>query len=203
MLSARRECPHRATAASALVSLESAMAAAEARCLSVGERWTASRRRTYELLVADSRPSKAYDLIARFKDHDATTKPPTVYRSLDFLMGLGLDPSDREPECLCRLRSSRTLTLPEIPDLRLLRSCGRVFRRVRIDHTVCGSWLVRSASHDCRGSRNLRSMPRGLIGRAERSASWALWHPLGPYVPTEWLVISGDVPVLMPDPSTN
>jgi Fur family zinc uptake transcriptional regulator len=90
MLSARRECPHRATAASASVSLESALATAEARCLSAGERWTASRRRTYELLVADRRPSKAYDLIARFKDHDATTKPPTVYRSLDFLMGLGL-----------------------------------------------------------------------------------------------------------------
>lgn len=90
MPDARRECPHQATRAAAPDSLAGALAAAEARCLSAGERWTASRRRTYELLVGDCRPSKAYDLIARFKDHDATTKPPTVYRSLDFLMGLGL-----------------------------------------------------------------------------------------------------------------
>ena len=66
------------------------LAAAQARCLAAGEQWTASRRRTYELLVADGVPIKAYDLIARFKDHDSTTKPPTVYRALDVLMQLGL-----------------------------------------------------------------------------------------------------------------
>lgn len=90
MASARRECDHRARRQRTREAVRIALDAAERRCLSVGERWTASRRRTYELLVTNTGPRKAYELIAGFKQHAATTKPPTVYRSLEFLVGLGL-----------------------------------------------------------------------------------------------------------------
>lgn len=36
------------------------LAVAEARCLRAGERWTTSRRRTYELLAKSPRPVKTY-----------------------------------------------------------------------------------------------------------------------------------------------
>lgn len=67
-----------------------ALSQAEAACLRAGERWTAPRRRTYELLAKAGRPVKAYDLIAAFGPTRRSAKPPTVYRALDFLESLGL-----------------------------------------------------------------------------------------------------------------
>ncbi len=90
MASARPACDHHTPLTLTRGAVDAALAAAERRCLSAGERWTPPRRRTYELLVTNPGPRKAYDLIAAFKRHAATTKPPTVYRSLDFLVGLGL-----------------------------------------------------------------------------------------------------------------
>lgn len=66
------------------------MTLAQARCEAAGEKWTAPRRRTYALLAAAPRPMKAYDLIRDFGVSSGVAKPPTVYRSLDLLMGLGL-----------------------------------------------------------------------------------------------------------------
>jgi Fur family zinc uptake transcriptional regulator len=66
-----------------------ALAAAEVRARAAGQRLTAPRRRAFELLVAAGAPTKAYDLMAHFKDGTATA-PPTVYRALDALVGMGL-----------------------------------------------------------------------------------------------------------------
>lgn len=71
-------------------SPQAALVRAEARCLAAGERWTAPRRRTFELLVEAGRPVKAYDLVACYGPGRRPTKPPTVYRALDFLIDLGL-----------------------------------------------------------------------------------------------------------------
>jgi Fur family zinc uptake transcriptional regulator len=54
-----------------------------------GEKWTASRARVYELLLRARGPVKAYDLIPVYAA-DRETKPPTVYRALDFLEAIGL-----------------------------------------------------------------------------------------------------------------
>ena len=43
-----------------------------------------------ELLLHAERPTKAYDLIARFGKDVRAAKPPTVYRALDFLKRQGL-----------------------------------------------------------------------------------------------------------------
>lgn len=71
-------------------SPRAALVHAEARCLAAGERWTEPRRRTFELLVEAGRPVKAYDLVAVYGPGRRPTKPPTVYRALDFLIELGL-----------------------------------------------------------------------------------------------------------------
>lgn len=55
-----------------------------------GERMTAARTRVLELLLSAGEPVKAYDLIARFGADGAPAKPPTVYRSLEFLEKQGL-----------------------------------------------------------------------------------------------------------------
>lgn len=47
-----------------------------------GQRWTPSRRRTYELLLRAGAPVKAYDLISSYAvAGEAVAKPPTVYRA--------------------------------------------------------------------------------------------------------------------------
>ncbi|MFP5449230.1 MAG: Fur family transcriptional regulator [Alphaproteobacteria bacterium] len=84
-------CSHVRGAEPATGAVAKAMTAAEHKCLAAGERWTASRRRTYELLIRAGRPVKAYDLIAGYADAGETAaKPPTIYRALDFLAAHGL-----------------------------------------------------------------------------------------------------------------
>ena len=67
-----------------------ALAAADARLSSEGERMTPARLRVLELLLAAGEPVKAYDLIARFGEDGQPAKPPTVYRALEFLERKGL-----------------------------------------------------------------------------------------------------------------
>tara|TARA_R110000868_G_scaffold78129_2_gene223190 strand:+ start:10269 stop:10739 length:471 start_codon:yes stop_codon:yes gene_type:complete len=67
-----------------------ALAAADALCSRQGERLTPVRRRVLELVLTADRPVKAYDLLEALKPGPGSAKPPTVYRALDFLIGLGL-----------------------------------------------------------------------------------------------------------------
>lgn len=83
-------CCHLAGSKPAASVVAAGLARAEARCVDAGERWTPARRRTYQLLIEAGRPMKAYDLIGVFGPGRAPAKPPTVYRSLEFLEGLGL-----------------------------------------------------------------------------------------------------------------
>jgi Fur family zinc uptake transcriptional regulator len=73
-----------------LDSSTSALEAAELLCADKGERLTPVRRRVLELLLTADGPMKAYDLLEVLQPGPGTAKPPTVYRALDFLMGLGL-----------------------------------------------------------------------------------------------------------------
>jgi len=67
-----------------------ALQAAESLCAERGERLTPVRHRVLELLLQADAPVKAYDLLELLKPGPGAAKPPTVYRALDFLMGLGL-----------------------------------------------------------------------------------------------------------------
>jgi len=67
-----------------------ALDAAERLCQERGERLTPIRKRVLELVLGWDGPVKAYDLLDALNPESGTAKPPTVYRALDFLMGLGL-----------------------------------------------------------------------------------------------------------------
>jgi Fur family zinc uptake transcriptional regulator len=66
------------------------MARAERVCAAAGDTLTPLRRRVLGLLIDAGGPSKAYDLMARVSEDGVPAKPPTVYRTLDFLMRHGL-----------------------------------------------------------------------------------------------------------------
>ena len=51
-----------------------------------GLRLTPLRLRVLELIAAETKPVKAYDLLDRLKDEHGSAAPPTVYRALDFLL---------------------------------------------------------------------------------------------------------------------
>ncbi|MGD9966732.1 MAG: transcriptional repressor [Hyphomonadaceae bacterium] len=65
------------------------IAEAQKRCSDAGESLTPLRRRVLELLLAQHGPAKAYDLLPLI-DADKASKPPTIYRALDFLVRMGL-----------------------------------------------------------------------------------------------------------------
>lgn len=63
--------------------IETALSEAEKLCARRGARLTELRRRVLELIWQSHKAVKAYDLLDEL---GATSKPPTVYRALDFLM---------------------------------------------------------------------------------------------------------------------
>ena len=65
------------------------IAEAERRCMAASESLTPLRRRVLELLLDQHGPAKAYDLLPLI-DSEKQTKPPTIYRALDFLVRMGL-----------------------------------------------------------------------------------------------------------------
>jgi Fur family zinc uptake transcriptional regulator len=62
---------------------------AETLCEQRGGRLTPLRRKVLTLLLESEGPAKAYDLLDQLGDKVAA-KPPSVYRSLDFLLEMGL-----------------------------------------------------------------------------------------------------------------
>ena len=70
--------------------IHSAMANAEKICSEKGLRLTLLRKRVLELVWENHGPVKAYDILDKLGDNNNTAKPPTVYRSLDFLTENGL-----------------------------------------------------------------------------------------------------------------
>jgi len=70
-------------------SLADSLKEAETLCEQRGGKLTPLRKKVLTLLLQSGGPSKAYDLLAHLGEEGAA-KPPTVYRSLDFLLEMGL-----------------------------------------------------------------------------------------------------------------
>jgi Fur family transcriptional regulator, zinc uptake regulator len=66
------------------------LARAQTVCDAAGESFTPLRRRVLELLIDAEGPAKAYDLMSQVSEDGKPAKPPTVYRTLDFLIRVGL-----------------------------------------------------------------------------------------------------------------
>ena len=58
-------------------------------CEARGLRLTEIRLQVLELIAAQEKPVKAYDLLDKLKDDRSNAAPPTVYRALDFLLENG------------------------------------------------------------------------------------------------------------------
>lgn len=69
--------------------VEDALSHAEQVCSDAGARLTPIRRQVLKLLWQSHQPRKAYDILAELSG-EASAKPPTVYRALDFLQEQGL-----------------------------------------------------------------------------------------------------------------
>lgn len=70
-------------------NLDESLRQAERLCEERGGKLTPLRRKVLTLLLESDGPAKAYDLLANIED-DGSAKPPSVYRSLDFLLEMGL-----------------------------------------------------------------------------------------------------------------
>lgn len=55
-------------------------------CAREGTRFTPLRRRVLEIIWKHARPVKAYDVLTELSQEDASAQPPTVYRTLEFLL---------------------------------------------------------------------------------------------------------------------
>ena len=69
--------------------IESAIEIAESMCADNGLRFTRIRRRVLELVWNNHQAIKAYDILEMLQQEDASAKPPTAYRALDFLLENG------------------------------------------------------------------------------------------------------------------
>ncbi len=69
---------------------EQLLAAAAAICEEKGRRFTKLREHVFTLVAKSKTPVKAYDLLDQLRPEFGSPKPPTVYRALEFLAGLGL-----------------------------------------------------------------------------------------------------------------
>ena len=63
---------------------------AESLCMKRGKRLTPIRRKVLEVLLAQQRSVKAYELLELIRGDQQGAAPPTVYRALDFLVEEGL-----------------------------------------------------------------------------------------------------------------
>lgn len=59
-------------------------------CETKGARFTQLREKVYALLLEQQGSVGAYELLDSLKETETSAKPATVYRTLDFLMELGL-----------------------------------------------------------------------------------------------------------------
>ena len=72
-------------------NVDQRLAEAESLCAATGARLTLLRKEVLELIIKASAPMGAYDLLAKIKsESDRPAAPPTVYRTLDFLLEKGL-----------------------------------------------------------------------------------------------------------------
>ena len=69
--------------------VDNALEIAETICAQNGLRFTKIRRRVLELVWNSHQAIKAYDILELLQQEDASAKPPTAYRALDFLLEHG------------------------------------------------------------------------------------------------------------------
>lgn len=104
-------------------ALERSLNRLEQLCRARGQRLTRQRRAVLSTLLVVGRAISAYELLELLRSEDAKSTPASVYRTLDFLMEIGV---------VHRLESTRSFVLCEHPDaphwvqFLICRRCGQV-----------------------------------------------------------------------------
>lgn len=65
--------------------INTALEKAEIICKEKSQKLTPLRKKILTMIWESHTPSKAYDLLYRLQQEDLSAKPPTIYRTLDFL----------------------------------------------------------------------------------------------------------------------
>jgi Fur family zinc uptake transcriptional regulator len=119
--------------------VDRALAKAEEYCRAKGVRLTKLRHRVLELVWANHRPVGAYDLLQQLTLDGHKAAPPTIYRSLDFLL---------EHQLIHRINSLNAFVGCDHPGLDhgaqffICQSCGQV---AELDDTKIESAITNHA----------------------------------------------------------
>ena len=70
--------------------VKNALLEAESTCINAGLRLTDLRRKVLKLVWLSHAPVKAYEILEQMHKDNPKTAPPTVYRTLEFLIEAGL-----------------------------------------------------------------------------------------------------------------
>lgn len=140
--------------------------AVSAACTERGLRLTPLRLRVAELIAAQEKPVKAYDLLDQLRSEHDGAAPPTIYRALDFLLEnrfihklesinafVGCHHPDEEhqvPFLICDVCASATeLCDEQVARLLIEQARARGFRaraQVLEVHGVCAACATRRAA---------------------------------------------------------
>src|SRR3546814_14160459 len=83
-------------------ALAAQLRTAESLCVQRGKRLTPIRRKVLEILLAQNRRVKAYELLDLIRAVQPGAAPPTDYRALDFLVRLEVRREGQEGVSTCR-----------------------------------------------------------------------------------------------------
>lgn len=72
------------------ICIQDALSKAELICKERNLRFTDLRQKVLKIISQNHHPAKAYDILTQLQKEDASAKPSTVYRTLDFLLEYGL-----------------------------------------------------------------------------------------------------------------
>jgi len=72
-----------------MATTRSRLSDAKKRCVELGLRMTVLRETVLELILSAGKPVKAYDLLGQIDQTKGASAPPTIYRTLDFLLEHG------------------------------------------------------------------------------------------------------------------
>jgi Fur family zinc uptake transcriptional regulator len=144
--------------------VDDALGRAAALCARRGARLTDLRRRVLELVWEGHEAVKAYDVLERLGRAAGSAKPPTVYRTLDFLMAHGLvhrlESLNAYVGCPQPERSHRGRFL-------ICDACGRV---AEFDSAALRSAIADQAQHQGFAVRDETVEVRGLCQRCQAAA---------------------------------
>jgi Fur family zinc uptake transcriptional regulator len=93
------------------------------RCEAMGSRFTPLRRTVMQLILEHNGPIKAYDILALLQQKNESAAPPTVYRTLDFLVENGFV---HKVEALNAFIACSHMHEHEADILLICRQCSRV-----------------------------------------------------------------------------